>query len=75
MSTTTDFLIHTTSDGDRWDQLAWRYYGDPTLMEAIITANPQAPIAPILEGGLQLAIPVLDDTEAIATEDLPPWKR
>jgi phage tail protein X len=22
------FMIHVTTEGERWDQLAWRYYGD-----------------------------------------------
>ncbi|MDJ4912435.1 tail protein X, partial [Salmonella enterica] len=23
------FLEHITRDGERWDSLAWQYYGDP----------------------------------------------
>ncbi len=23
------FLEHVTRDGERWDSLAWQYYGDP----------------------------------------------
>ena len=22
------FLTHVTTEGERWDQLAWKYYGD-----------------------------------------------
>ncbi|MEI4920417.1 tail protein X, partial [Klebsiella pneumoniae] len=26
-----DYLEHLTRDGDRWDLLAWHYYGDAAL--------------------------------------------
>ena len=34
------FLTYITGDGDRWDLLAWRYYGDATQFGPIIMANP-----------------------------------
>lgn len=71
----TDCLEHVTSDGDRWDMLAWQYYGDANRYEPIITANPGVLITPILPAGIRLLIPVIADSELIDTEDLPPWKR
>jgi phage tail protein X len=72
----TTHLEIVTTQGERWDLLAWRYYGDPTRYEPIITANPHVPIVPILESGWRLAIPVLDRESAPVLEaDLPPWKR
>lgn len=70
-----EYIEHLTAEGERWDLLAHRYYGDPFRFEAIIVANPQAPIAPILPAGIKLAIPVLEEAASIAQEDLPPWKR
>lgn len=71
-----DYLEHITSAGERWDTLAWRYYGDAMLMGPIIAANPQLRILPTLSAGLVVRIPVLeDDDPALAEEDLPPWKR
>lgn len=70
-----EYLEHVTSEGERWDQIADRYYGDPYLMEPIIAANPYVAITPLLPAGLQLAIPLLEDTELVAPEDMPPWKR
>lgn len=67
-------ITHISSNGDRWDLLAWRYYGDPTKFAPIVMANPGIPIDPVLLGGLAIIIPVLQTTSAIAT-DLPPWKR
>lgn len=30
------YLEHVTTDGERWDNLAWRYYGDALAYERII---------------------------------------
>ncbi|AOJ71038.1 MULTISPECIES: tail protein X [Burkholderia] len=67
------FLTHVTTEGERWDQLAHRYYGDPFAYERIIAANPDVPITPLLPSGLALSIPVIARAEL--SEDLPPWKR
>jgi len=64
-----------TREGERWDLLAWTYYGDPTRYEPIIAANPQVPITPFLAAGIRLAIPVLAPVPTTAAADLPPWKR
>lgn len=68
------FIDHLTIEGERWDQLAWRYYGDPFAYAGIIRANPNVPIAPVLPGGVLLAIPVAAKTPATPA-GLPPWKR
>ena len=70
-----DYLEHVTTDGDRWDLLAHDYYGNAHEYERIIAANPAVAIIPILPGGITLRIPVIELTDAIANEDLPPWKR
>lgn len=71
-----DYLEHITRAGDRWDLLAWHYYGDATLITPIIDANPHLRILPSLGPGLTLLIPVLEsDDPELSAEDLPPWKR
>lgn len=70
----TEFVEHLTIEGDRWDLIAWRYYGDPHLYEPIIAANPTVPIQPFLASGIRLRVPVLPD-EVVLDRDLPPWKR
>ena len=65
-----------TTEGERWDTLAWRHYGDPYRYEPIIAANPQVPIVPILPSGLVLQVPVLERAPApIDASSLPPWTR
>jgi phage tail protein X len=67
-------LKHVTTQGERWDLLAYQYYGDPLAYEAIIAANPGVPIYAILPGGLTLLIPI-QTPPAPDTSDLPPWKQ
>lgn len=51
------YLEHITTDGERWDNLAWHYYGDALAYERIIAANPHVAIYPVLPSGIQLIIP------------------
>ena len=68
------YVVHVTSDGDRWDQIANRYYGDPLRYEPIIAANGDLPIIPVLPASLHVLVPILT-TATPSTDDLPPWKR
>ena len=67
------FLTHVTTEGERWDQLAWRYYGDPHRYLPIVQANPHVPLTAALPAGLTLAIPLLEPQSSY--EDMPPWMR
>jgi phage tail protein X len=66
------FIEHVTSEGERWDSLAWRYYGDATLYAPMMAANPAVPFFPVFPSGVTLAIPLIQVAETPAT-DLPPW--
>jgi len=67
------YIAHVTLAGERWDLLAWTYYGDATLYAPIVMANPLIPIEPVFEAGLQIAIPILQVSQSAST-NLPPWK-
>ena len=67
------FILHVTTAGERWDLLAWRYYGDPTDYSPIIMANPNVPIEPVFDAGISIAVP-LQEESAVVIADLPPWK-
>ncbi|MGU1343649.1 tail protein X [Pseudomonas aeruginosa] len=69
-----EYITHVTREGERWDQLAVAYYGNPYRYEPITRANPQVPLTAALPAGLTLRIPVLDD-QVLITEDMPPWMR
>jgi phage tail protein X len=68
------FITHVTAAGERWDLLAWTFYGDPSLYSPIIMANPRIPIESAFEAGLEIAIPIVRISPAQAI-NLPPWKR
>lgn len=66
------FLQHITTEGERWDNIAYKYYGDSLAYEQIISVNPQFALTPHLPAGQVLLIPVLAESDAIA-EELPAW--
>lgn len=71
------FLVHRTQQGDRWDLLAWRYYGAALAYEGIVAANPDLPISSELPVGVPVLIPVLAPADVLPnlSESLPPWLR
>jgi len=77
---TDTYLEHITAPGERWDLIAYRYYGDAKLMHHILMANPDLvgatdkSVPLVLEPGTALRIPVLEQSQIAATQ-LPPWKR
>ena len=68
-----NYLTHITTEGERWDQLSYRYYGSSVRYEPIARANPHVPTTGAIPAGLTLLIPVLE-VEPVAG-DLPPWMR
>jgi len=71
-----NFVEYVTKQGDRWDTIAFKAYGDATLIDGIIEANTSIVISPILEAGTRVIVPILESGEIqIDSELLPPWKR
>lgn len=70
------FLEYVVKDGDRWDTVAFKAYGDAGMVNGIIEANTSTVISAVLIAGTRLVIPILEDGEIqIDSELLPPWKR
>jgi phage tail protein X len=70
------FIPYLTTAGERWDTIAWKYYGDATLFGPIIQTNPQIAIEAVFEAGLNIGVPILVVNQAAQNQaDLPPWKR
>jgi phage tail protein X len=65
-------ISYTTVQGDTFDMLAYRAYGDEFKAHLIIQANPQYSNVIIFNSGVTLTIPIITK-EAAAS--LPPWKR
>lgn len=80
MSEDLGYLVHSTIQGDRWDLLAHRYYGDASKMTVILDANRALFVDPlevpplILPPGLSLIVPVIEEEE-VDRALLPPWKQ
>lgn len=68
------YTAYKTVEGDRWDTIAFKAYGDATQYGKIIEANPLIPKGVVLPSGLTLYIPV-EDRPSVNTSLLPPWKR
>lgn len=70
------FTKFTTTQGIRWDTIAYQMYGDAAAYPRLIEANPDVPATPRLPGGIQLRIPIIDLPQEVAPQDtLPPWLR
>lgn len=68
-----DYKFYTTVPNDRWDKIAYKFYGDVYEQRTIIEANPDVPITPVLKENTTLIIPILEDSET--EEGLPIWKQ
>lgn len=69
----TEYKEYTTKQGDRWDTIAYREYGNCFKYAPLIMCNPDVPISPIIPEGTKLIIPVFETTEE-KEEGLPVWK-
>lgn len=69
-----NFTEYTTIEGDRWDTIAWKAYGDASLYLTIAAANRTIPLNAVLEAGTKIMVPVLEEVE-LDVNLLPPWKR
>ena len=63
---------YITSQGKRWYDIAWAFYGNPSMTAPLVEANPRYADRLIFESGLQLRIPIL---AVQPPSTLPPWKR
>lgn len=68
------FTTYTTQDGDRWDLVAYRAYGNALDMSGIIRANPHVPLDVNIQPGTKLFIPI-KERPAADKSLLPPWRR
>jgi phage tail protein X len=68
------FTTYTTVEGDRWDTVAFKAYGDATKYSGIVQANPFVPKGVVLPSGVTLYIPLVE-RPSVDTSKLPPWKR
>lgn len=63
----------TTRQGDTWDILAWRVYGNELFMDVLIKANFKHRKTAIFSAGVVLEAPDIDTTSAEYNRNLPSW--
>jgi phage tail protein X len=71
----TPAILYTAAAGDRWDWIAWKMYGDVSMMGALILANPQIPAWSALAAGTPVYAPPLALAPAADAAALPPWRQ
>ena len=70
------FIEHITQAGERWDDLAYKYYGNCFEVNEIIKANPDIEISPFLPEKTRIIIPIFEKkTSSTNSENLPVWKQ
>jgi phage tail protein X len=71
-----NFVEYVSKQGDRWDIIAMKAYGDASLINGLIESNASVVISPIIPLGTRIIVPILESGDIqIDSELLPPWKR
>jgi len=70
-----DSFNYSTVEGDRWDLLAWRFYGGMYGVSVLAEANGDVPMYPVFPVGTVLAVPIIERTRVVTNLNLPAWKR
>ncbi|OKP67569.1 phage tail protein [Paenibacillus sp. P3E] len=65
-------MIYRTVQGDTWDGIAFKIYGDVQFMTLLLNANPTQAAVSIFSGNIVLNVP---DLPSELTNSLPPWRR
>ena len=63
---------YTTVQGDMWDSIAYKCYGDVAGINALMDANEDYIDTVVFPAGVTLTVP--DYTKPV-TSTLPPWRR
>ena len=71
---TQTYIEHRAIEGERWDQIAWHYYGDAARMPDLLAANPAHAHRVRLPATTLIKVPVIVRAKP-SSVGLPPWKR
>lgn len=70
----TNYIFHTAGERDRWDTIAYKYYGNSYKIQNLISDNPHIPITGTIEEGTEVRVRV-EETTPDDNSNLPIWKR
>lgn len=72
-------IIYKTKQGDMWDYIAWKVYGDESYVNVLYNANPRYLKVFIFEDGCEITCPEVsannDSTDTPEWRDMKTWKR
>lgn len=61
--------------GDMWDSIAYKVYGDETKMNILIETNTKYKNIQVFPAGIELNIPELEtEEETLIVPDVPVWR-
>ncbi len=63
---------YTTRQGDMWDMIAWRVYGNEMMADVLMKANPAHLGTLVFSGGVELKCPEVNASNSIS---LPAWRQ
>ncbi len=69
-----NYIIHVTKYGESFDSIAYEHYSNEKLASRIIDANTKYSDVIIFDAGIELTIPIIEDSEE-SPASLPPWSR
>ncbi len=72
--TETMYELYEAVAGDTWDSIAFEFYTDEMMASRLIQENKELADILIFDGGVRVAIPVMDECEEIPTT-APPWRQ
>lgn len=62
---------YTTVQGDMWDYIAWKFYGNEEYVSLLFAANPSLLEIAVFSSGTLVYIPELPEE---TDEDVPEWR-
>lgn len=66
---------YTTVQGDMWDSIAKKLYGDECMMDLLIMANPEKREVAVFGAGETIFVPPALKSKTEKLEKLPPWRK
>jgi len=66
---------YTAVQGDVWDYLSWKLYGDEGYAHILLDANPALRHIVIFETPTEINVPDKPQSRAQSSANLPPWKQ
>lgn len=63
--------IYTTIQGDMWDYIAYKFYGDVKYISLLFAANPDLLDVFVFSAGTKIIVPAIPEEDG---EDVPEWR-